>query len=718
LNTNFEILGHVGNFAVRIILLKTLPGTEKNVYNEYSKFLDINLEKKTIISWLGYKILGEYDLCFIIERENYRHDLLYSGTIEGITYSTELLCHHWGNSDIRFINEALSPPLMSLCILKLDPKSLKDSNLNLYKDIINIGDNVINTYILGNLGWGEFVLLYLSDSFDDIYDNTIHKIKKIINYKLIKSLTMIGIKDKFIFPEVNCKELKGEISSETKFYPTIKVSCRPNEVDYLCRDLMTFLDIRHEKVTVTYGIYDFLINIKDGNWGKIIEGLVKFRDKNKGYINKTNLDVKGITTIQSNPELRKWIYIYSGIKLIKNKIDNIQNIEDQIKEAVISTIYTFNQYLQNELLYDSIEDMINYVKEMAKLLEIIEYSEKYYNLTEKIEYLEKMPEIIKDGCNQRLGAFLLQEGTEDFSPFKGGKHLLLKAIKVFCEEIILGVGVSDWTGFINIGRQNYYFQQKNILGIPVNIAFEVDKYFGLFHEIGHLVRLHLPLPLEKVVDEKSRILGEGFCDLFAFQCGFLGDYHLYKESLITFLADLFKTQHEIEQYFFRFLSVYIYNKIIINEADYDSERISDEFSIFTDEIIDRLSKGQDNIEKIKERLLKNKLTLIESAYNLVIYFQEEYQNNIDWVDFVNYRQEQLNSPKVEDQFQAIFAGNVVNNLEHPHLIVLKFLKKKYQIDSNIEIPFSANIAAIQSFLNLYYRDSKDGDFNRSVGIVS
>jgi len=146
----------IGKHAVRMVLLKTSVGAELDVYEAFASYLEKNKSIYRISWWAGFKVFGEYDICFIIEKDSFTQDLVYSGTIAGITYSTELLCYLWdqgmeGMARRDSLNEALNSPLVFMNTLKLKPAYHKYTTTDVELEISNLLRVNPNMICLGSL---------------------------------------------------------------------------------------------------------------------------------------------------------------------------------------------------------------------------------------------------------------------------------------------------------------------------------------------------------------------------------------------------------------------------------------------------------------------------------------------------------------------------------------------------------------------------------------
>jgi hypothetical protein len=173
--------------------------------------------------------------------------------------------------------------------------------------------------------------------------------------------------------------------------------------------------------------------------------------------------------------------------------------------------------------------------------------------------------------------------------------------------------------------------------------------------------------------------------------------------------------NEVEEYSYRVLVITICNIINIENKQGDLETIrktiDSEYKAMVDDIVSRMTINHDSYRIVIDKLIDNKDYLIRSAISNIRYFSIVYNKKTNWHSFYKDRNSKLKSNIFEEQFQRILAGKVVYDLQHPQLIVLRMIKEKLD---NVEIPFKAQIAAIQSFLQCYYRTSQDGKYNRTI----
>lgn len=706
----------IGEQAVRMVLLKTTVGDERNVYGAFASYLEKNKKKHHISRWSGFKVFGEYDICFIIEKDSFDQDMVYTGTIAGITYSTELLCYLWDQSAEGMprkdsLDEALKSPLICMNTLKLKPAYHRHETTDVELELSKHLRANPSMVCLGSFGWSEFVLLYPCKTFADGFSHFIQaELPFGVDKKgrpmglFLKSFTMIGVNYRLLYPKLACSELKKE--NIKLVYPSVSVSCRPSEIKDMKDKLlqaMTKDGQRKQTARSSLGIYDFVIDVHNLTWGDFIERLIRYRKDYKRSLFKTSVQLIGQEQFPE-PKPRIWSYNPFCIIIGDDEIQKLAKLGHPIQESVLATVYTFNQYLQNELVFDCVTDMTEYVLYMVRLLDELQDP---INGQDAQEFIEAMPQNIKYGCNQRLAGFFLQEGDEDFSPFKGGKQRLLKALKCLCLDMFQGIDI-DWHGYVVIGRQYMYNHSEEVLSIPSNRAFEVSQYFGLFHEIGHVVNLKKADFWKEEYDseQEKELLSsyrdttkEIFCDLFDFQCGFLGDYQLYNGEIPRYLVEFLKNQRrtkiKTEEYLLRLLCVTVYNRLRAGTDTSEEEAAGILEGIF-ESLASRLS-FVDEQRRDRHVVFDDVLYSYDSVKSIISQFSEYYEDKFS--KFCADRKAVFGSSQFLRQFKQIMNGTIVHDLSHPQLVVLKMLEEKTR---GAKIPFRANVAAIQSFLKTYH----------------
>lgn len=288
----------IGNPSIRILLLKTVTGFEKKVYKKFESFFQEN----QITDWWAYKLFGEYDLCIVLKKSSLARELSYAGTIEGIIYSTELLCYLWGkNQEGNFNKTYFDKPLVSISIIKIKPPYIKEGNQYIENALAEFLEKFPDIFCLGSFGWNEVVLIYPSDSFKEIADYfldnilTIHlkENRKRVGF-FLKTFTLVGINYNCLIP-LDCSILKNDDNRfSEKLYPSLSISCRPSEMETISRILKEKMKQQNPDTRkMSLGTFDFIMDIREGQWGDFIENLIKFREKYEDSIFKTFVQLSG-----------------------------------------------------------------------------------------------------------------------------------------------------------------------------------------------------------------------------------------------------------------------------------------------------------------------------------------------------------------------------------------------------------------------------------------
>jgi len=172
----------VGDFFIKIILLRVNVGYEKPIVNLLKSILDNERERyKNIIDYKFYKILGLYDIMIILKCKEFSHDLLKSGTFDNVIHGNEILCFPLFTKRSQSINVFDLPQSgIFISLLKLRKEPLNELGKDLFEAFASYMNNNQNIMVLGGLGWNELLTFYphnfeknqLDDIFGDFLMNT------------------------------------------------------------------------------------------------------------------------------------------------------------------------------------------------------------------------------------------------------------------------------------------------------------------------------------------------------------------------------------------------------------------------------------------------------------------------------------------------------------------------------------------------------------------
>ena len=155
----------IGNGAIKIACIQTIPGMELQVKNQLK---DACENDSDVELYLFLKGIGNFDIVLLYLTSDFGSHLRRAGHIPGILKSNILLCYPYFNKEAKALFELHSAkPFTAFCMLKISP------GLKKYFPKI---DELLRSYIaqekicsvLGSLGWNELILLISDDELTTV----------------------------------------------------------------------------------------------------------------------------------------------------------------------------------------------------------------------------------------------------------------------------------------------------------------------------------------------------------------------------------------------------------------------------------------------------------------------------------------------------------------------------------------------------------------------
>ncbi|MCX5814124.1 MAG: hypothetical protein NT178_16510 [Proteobacteria bacterium] len=565
----------VGYPGVKIILLQVLPGYESNVEKEFREHLVAMKEKGCIQDFWTYKLFGDWDIAIVYECAEFKQDTLYAGTIKRIINSTEFFSFPWDvskdeNFHSTFKKDLMDKPAVGITFFKVHPDalSLGSSPLSV-ADIDQAFVEVISDTrfsCLCSLGWAEFILLTHGSSVETLVDNINSTLANVVVKQGPESGNGINLAEKtFSMVGINyrCLEDKKTLYKyfkNAKFRDDIKIN-----VGVTC-DLPAMEEVRKtvlntffgeagssgDNICSVIGNRDISFEIDKNvinNWADFIYYLLKFRVEQRDDLYSTSVDIRS-----SHFSIHRYKSASSSrlpiIDLSKQQAEGMRERIGHLADMVISSIYYFNELMQNRINADSYHDMWRYMVQLLKVA--LQVNVEDLNLPDDIP---KRFDVIKYGGAQRsAGVFFNQEYQRGIPVLpKGGVQGIIQAaesIPQFVYKTIYGV---DWRGFIISGYSiGYSHQQGGVINIHSEAVFNPEKWWGLFHEIGHT------WVYSKQVNQQTCIFEDKhFQNAIKFNMNIIkegdGNYNEAIKEIGELLADVFHyyffTGRDFEQYF-------------------------------------------------------------------------------------------------------------------------------------------------------------------------
>ena len=303
---------------------------------------------------------------------------------------------------------------------------------------------------------------------------------------------------------------------------------------------------------------------------------------------------------------------------------------------------------------------------------------------------------------------------------RGGIQRTIQAANGLIKKIFLRSGQSGttWEGFTIFGYETDYACNKFLktIHLPYHCIFEVDKWWGVFHELGHLIVDQLNYPHliyrngAEYTNKSDRMVTETFCDLYAIYNGFSHDYSLYLKSTWKYLIrrvgwGVFKEHPKyFEDLLYRSLLIWlcfqensngkdldyylkdivtIYNKIIgILRPNFDDKNWKEHIEHLVDDIRNKL------INKLNDR--KDKLKNLKLTCLQCIYLKNKINIPID-----------IDKSNLLSIYNNLADGKLVDVNERPELIPLSILKYKDQATTREKYQESLFRIHLTAFLSLW-----------------
>lgn len=721
---------YIGDDVVKIIMLQVLPGKEEDVAKFYTgHFEEYKKEKGHTFPYGIYKAFGQYDLFIVCSTPYYQYFLSRIGTIPYILKSNTVLCFPWNfpitndNGCYHTLEEKLKKKVLGLTFIKIEPGLINERGISVEQELISkcfIRDDLS---VLGGIGWNEIVLLVHSDTIGDVYKFLLNmcnsrKAREDASYQYLlhKTLSFLSIDFslvKGISDQSSLQPLYDAFTEkiQEKFFPSFNITCYPEYLDELGKKGESFFG----KASYLLGSEDMRFDVITGTWGEFIGNVYTFRKNNEGKIYSTAIMINQNciecnsscgTDSKTMQSMNKSVEI---ITLSAEEIDIILKLhKEEVAKLLINTIYTFNGIIQNSIARDAFIDMLPFVR-FVKDNAMIE--------KKPTKLISSLVDRIIFGAQQRASStFTAITDTEyRFSPFKGGIQRVLQAIELLPCKMLADFG-SSWKGIVNAGDAKTYKADLLLLNIPMNCLFKPTKWWGLFHEIGHIVTYASKEFFDQDDDEVKiyllpfseshiswlkyeELLGEVLSDIYAYVFGFVLDIETNRKMVTSYLVDepraksLNKDVLKSEKYLFRLHAVNLFHEAYrdnaFNELS-DPKRIKHSIEgLINNDVYANFKKAI--IGEYKED--KMDIYLSHFSYLLV------YCNNklSKYRELINDKKEYSNSEEVDSILGQLKKGYVYEGeIKYPEVLIYRYTKDEIN-------DYKSDIALIMTFWNIYIK---------------
>jgi hypothetical protein len=211
---------------------------------------------------------------------------------------------------------------------------------------------------------------------------------------------------------------------------------------------------------------------------------------------------------------------------------------------VLRAIYDYNSLIQDELTRDSFADMQAFVP-MLKRIATARSDDDGLALPGMLEAF------LWGGAQRAQGAHVaIEEARRGLSPYRGGIQRLLQAIEYLPARLLRNMEMT-WRGFVTVGKVEFFQHTNETLNIAHEDMTDPTRWWGLFHEIGHVVNNTRPnflsdatllrtlrqLGVQPDAETFAGLASNVAADIFDLRYGFAEDWDLYAHTIWKYLSE-------------------------------------------------------------------------------------------------------------------------------------------------------------------------------------
>jgi hypothetical protein len=714
----------VGNGAIKIACIQTVPGKEFDVYNEFDQACSYYKKKGELIDYSLMKGIGNFDIILVYASNDFNFHLRKAGPIEYVLKSNLLLCYQYTNRNIKDIFERLNKKVFSaFCLLKISP-GMK----NKYPEIDNLLRKYVNAkasecQLLGSLGWNELIIIISGDSIEkisntlDVFEILLYESEQDYYSVILKTLSFISIrydivtkrnimdkgfnKTTEILESISSLKTTEIIKDESNLFFQIEITAKKIHR----RSIKNYFKNKGFSIVDSIGKRDLIaIPNKRINLAYFLSTLIRFRRTFKGKIFATNTRIQMLKT--SNIML-KASELSDKIQLFDFEYEKLEEIFGQEMASNLSNqFYTLNSLSQNPLCRSVYADMSNYPNYIKATGEILKEEGGDF-----LYFAQGAREALKLGAELRsYGTYeTIEEVTGRFSEVRGGCQLSLNSIALFPNYILKRINL-NWEGFIITAYPK--FQHNNaVINVPDTALWNPMEWWALYHEIGHIVVDNKPKWINEKIPEiqlflsnKSNkfvmldLLVELFSEVVGFELGFFGDYELYLKLLWEHLNKIDPIQTKdvsLHSYVIRtyFVELFLGHFRTHSNAPSVGKKDFTNLDFVFEGLINHMSKIEKNLDGIQ---FDNKIFIAADNAKLIVElfpFAKHMSDRLSEVKNLRPFKQSLRSRNTEIIIQNLKAGKIwLDRIVSPEAVLYKIFSEK-------DIKFNTKIASILSFWN-------------------
>ena len=516
----------IGDKPFCSIFLQTKCGYEEEVINELNdKISRIKIDNSSLNS-KNIKILkcfGHFDIAIIFNEERLVSLASFEKInqeiiqINYITDSNSILGFSWDCKSMDAFEDLNS--CWGISSIKLDINGIISKSQNPIKiekhvicKIIEISKkNNIKLKIFGGLGWNEIIAVINSNSLENIskFVYEIRIFEEILDISTLPAVNW-GCWDVEMLEQIlNCQLL---ITHRSRRDFPIR-----NELILAAKRFNINIEknSKGEDIGLIFGGFDIRVPIIYSNLNNIIKYIMFLRKMNE--ITKTNTVISPIQlpliselplidTVEAkkynNCNISDFKKIQNNekieIKIYKDEIKLIDALENEIRylrfqySELNNDSYTCSLYSNLGDFFKDIDANINKAKNRdIDIKETKNYKQKREQII-LLEQLKKIVQCMEFSIYQRISgmqmSYLMEPKHIGFEKFGGIQRIIL-AIEAIPGELIPILSNSDWIGFCVYGSEPDFIAHAvgEVLSIPFEYKYAPYKWWGIGHEIGHLL---------------------------------------------------------------------------------------------------------------------------------------------------------------------------------------------------------------------------------------
>jgi len=667
------------------------------------------------------KGFGAFDVVFIYSAKNFDSILTKHGPIDGILKTSRSFCFQYNKIHDRDIFKDLKTyPLSTISLVKLNPYTANSLPYNNEIEILKTikEDDKTRKYALGTLGWNEMVVITAGNNFNDVMLQGFWALNSKKKDKILKTYSFIAINSEELLGinfNQSFESIKAFLDSHNSLSESISDSIHAS-IQITLNPVNTSAIESHWKengdfsTTHFVGKEDLVVRpAHPMSWSHILSRLLRFRKIFGHSIVSTSTRIA--TTFDLKTED---LGILPDYKL--NDINYDYKILEKLffDEAHIlaNTYNTFRGLAQNVTIRDAFSDMLQYPAYIQS------YADNINEETKRRNFAILTSEYLKRGAELRLYGThgTIDEAVGQFTRLRGGAQRSLVALGFLPSVLINKHTPFRWRGFITTGAPLFY-NFREIINVPPNALWEIDSWWGLYHEVAHLIIEKIPdlineqvkelkpfLCLKKNQSDWLDLLTEMAAEYLGYAMGFYNNYDLFLKKLWGYLSKLSPQETlpaQLQFYAVRSFFVYLVDRLLIETSSADEIRINDLDWIY--------SEICNHIEAIAD-ICTDRMADIRSFYDDKCYIAANYASIFrelhpwlikKFIPLIKTLEFQDNSDHLKDRstlkaLEVILDGKMhEKKLPFPQGVLYKVLEKY----DGAEIPFNVSMAVILTFWN-------------------